>query len=447
MSGMLLSKTFGQQQTAIDRFSKLNRQLAGAPGAPGNGRALVLHDHRHDLLDHAGVRVLARRLPRDPERPDGADDRRHRRVHHPPVAAVLPARAAAQRPGRDPGRPRALRPDLRVPGARPGDRRRARRDRSRRRSRSPAGSASATCRSRTRRRHRARAAAAEAARGVARPPRRPPPVATAPDRLAEPDAPVRRRALAPEPLPFGLRDIDFEAAPGDLVALVGPSGSGKTTTTYLVPRLYDVEEGAVEIDGVDVQKLTLVSLGRVIGFVTQETYLFHDTVRANILYAKPEADAGRARSGRARGGDPRSGDGAAAGLRHDRGRARLQAVRRREAADRDRAGAAEGPADPDPRRGHVGAGHGQRAADPARAGAAGARPDDDRDRPPPVDDPPRRPDPRLRRRAGSWSEARTPALLERGGLYARLYHEQFERGRAGDGARSRPFPGRHEAVP
>jgi ATP-binding cassette, subfamily B, bacterial len=101
--------------------------------------------------------------------------------------------------------------------------------------------------------------------------------------------PVLAEALAADPLPFGLRDIDFEAQPGDLVALVGPSGSGKTTTTYLVPRLYDVESGAVEIDGTDVRKLTLVSLGRVIGFVTQETYLFHDTVRANILYAKPEA--------------------------------------------------------------------------------------------------------------------------------------------------------------
>ena len=96
-------------------------------------------------------------------------------------------------------------------------------------------------------------------------------------------------APIPEPLPFGLRDIDFEARPGDLVALVGPSGSGKTTTTYLVPRLYDVAQGSVEIDGIDVRKLSLVSLGRVIGFVTQETYLFHDTVRANLLYAKPEA--------------------------------------------------------------------------------------------------------------------------------------------------------------
>jgi ATP-binding cassette, subfamily B, bacterial len=96
-------------------------------------------------------------------------------------------------------------------------------------------------------------------------------------------------AMPIEALPFGLVDIDFEAAPGELVALVGPSGSGKTTTTYLVPRLYDADEGSVEIDGTDVRRISLISLGRVIGFVTQETYLFHDTVRANVLYAKPEA--------------------------------------------------------------------------------------------------------------------------------------------------------------
>jgi ATP-binding cassette subfamily B protein len=96
-------------------------------------------------------------------------------------------------------------------------------------------------------------------------------------------------APTPELLPFGLTDIDFEAAPGQLVALVGPSGSGKTTTTYLVPRLYDVEAGGVEIDGADVRKLSLVSLGRVIGFVTQETYLFHASVRDNLLYARPDA--------------------------------------------------------------------------------------------------------------------------------------------------------------
>ncbi len=89
--------------------------------------------------------------------------------------------------------------------------------------------------------------------------------------------------------PFGLEDIDFEVNAGQLVALVGPSGSGKTTTTYLVPRLYDVDSGAVEIDGRDIRGVTLASLGDVIGFVTQETYLFHDTIRANLLYAKPDA--------------------------------------------------------------------------------------------------------------------------------------------------------------
>jgi ATP-binding cassette subfamily B protein len=89
--------------------------------------------------------------------------------------------------------------------------------------------------------------------------------------------------------PFGLHDIDFEARPGQLVALVGPSGSGKTTTTYLVPRLYDVDAGAVEIDGNDVRRTQLESLGRVIGVVTQETYLFHASVMENLRYAKPDA--------------------------------------------------------------------------------------------------------------------------------------------------------------
>ena len=88
---------------------------------------------------------------------------------------------------------------------------------------------------------------------------------------------------------FALEDIDFEAQPGELVALVGPSGSGKTTTTYLVPRLYDVDSGAVEIDGIDVRRIKLASLGRVIGVVTQETYLFHASVRDNLVYARPDA--------------------------------------------------------------------------------------------------------------------------------------------------------------
>ncbi len=94
------------------------------------------------------------------------------------------------------------------------------------------------------------------------------------------------------PLPFALEEIDFAAAPGQLVALVGPSGSGKTTTTYLIPRLYDVDAGAVEIDGLDVRRIALASLGRAIGMVTQETYLFHSSIRSNLRYARPDATDG-----------------------------------------------------------------------------------------------------------------------------------------------------------
>jgi ATP-binding cassette subfamily B protein len=86
-----------------------------------------------------------------------------------------------------------------------------------------------------------------------------------------------------------LDKISFEVKPGQLTALVGPSGAGKTTITYLVPRLWDVESGSVTIDNRDVRDVTLESLGETIGVVTQETYLFHATIRDNLLYARPEA--------------------------------------------------------------------------------------------------------------------------------------------------------------
>jgi ATP-binding cassette subfamily B protein len=94
---------------------------------------------------------------------------------------------------------------------------------------------------------------------------------------------------APEQGRPTLEDVSFEIQPGQLAALVGPSGAGKTTITYLLPRLYDVQSGAVEIDGHDVREVTLASLGEVIGVVTQETYLFHATVRENLLYGRPGA--------------------------------------------------------------------------------------------------------------------------------------------------------------
>jgi len=86
-----------------------------------------------------------------------------------------------------------------------------------------------------------------------------------------------------------LSDLDFEVAPGELVALVGPSGAGKTTVTWLIPRIYDVSDGVVSLDGHDVRRLSTSTLAKAVGVVTQETYLFHDTIGANLRYARPEA--------------------------------------------------------------------------------------------------------------------------------------------------------------
>jgi ATP-binding cassette, subfamily B, bacterial len=86
-----------------------------------------------------------------------------------------------------------------------------------------------------------------------------------------------------------LHDISFNAEPGQLVALVGPSGSGKTTITHLIPRLYDPQSGSVRLNGVDIRDATLESLRARIGVVTQDAHLFHDTLRANLQYARPDA--------------------------------------------------------------------------------------------------------------------------------------------------------------
>jgi ATP-binding cassette subfamily B protein len=86
-----------------------------------------------------------------------------------------------------------------------------------------------------------------------------------------------------------LEDLSLAVQPGQLAAIVGPTGAGKTTISYLIPRLYDATRGRVELDGYDVRDLTQATLAGAIGMVTQETYLFHASVRENLLYARPEA--------------------------------------------------------------------------------------------------------------------------------------------------------------
>lgn len=92
-----------------------------------------------------------------------------------------------------------------------------------------------------------------------------------------------------ETLRWALKNISFEIRPGQMAALVGPSGAGKTTVTYMLPRLYDPTEGSIKLDGFDLREIELESLALHVGMVTQETFLFHTSIRENLLYARQDA--------------------------------------------------------------------------------------------------------------------------------------------------------------
>ena len=182
-----------------------------------------------------------------------------------------------------------------------------------------------------------------------------------------------------------LEDVTFTVPAGTTTALVGETGSGKTTVGYLAARLYDVSRGRITVDGVDIRDLSFQALSDLVGVVSQETYLFHASVRENLRFAKPDATDEELEAGGGGGPHPRGNRRASRWLRHGRGGARLPLLRRREAADRDRADDPAQPADPDPRRGHELARQRDRAtrAGSARPPVGGAH--HDRDRPPPLD--------------------------------------------------------------
>ena len=190
-----------------------------------------------------------------------------------------------------------------------------------------------------------------------------------------------------------LHRLGFAAEPGQMVALVGPSGAGKTTVTHLVARLYDATSGVVRVGGEDVRDVTLQSLEDVVGYVTQDAHMFHDTIRENLLYARPGADRRADLVGARSRPDRRAGPVAARRARHRGRRPWLSPVRRRAAAARDRTPAAQGASDRRARRGDRPPRQRVRGRCSAGSRRGARRPHVAGDRTPALHGPRRRPDP------------------------------------------------------
>ena len=238
VSGVLLAKVFGNQTRDIGRYQQENQRLVGLEVRQqmiGQGFYAVVQSFLS--ITPALIYLTAGLLIANHHAGLG---RNHRGLHHAPDSPVFPDRAAAAGLGRAAVVAGPVQPGLRIPrrGAQPST---------------------------------------------------PPTPSTSRRRGRRPGRPAGRVLPLPRGPTDALSGVSIGAGPGHLVALVGPSGAGKTTISYLIPRLYDVTTGAVKVDGVDVRHARQTSLAAAIGFVTQESYLFHDTILANIRYGRPSA--------------------------------------------------------------------------------------------------------------------------------------------------------------